>query len=373
MRVIDLFSGCGGISLGFKRAGFDILMGIDNNETALETFKENFPGAVTYNGDIAQLDPYEVMNSLNIQQGELECLVGGPPCQGFSKNVPAKNRFFDDERNLLVTHFLRFVEAMRPKMVLMENVAELAKAYQNGYTNIIIDELQRLGYHADWDKLLAADFGVPQMRRRAFFLASRVSEESLFPKPTHTGIFNNVDIFNYDISQHVNVWEAISDLPSLLNGEGQDVMEYPSEPLTPYQQLMRQESDGFLYNHKARKLSDIQYQRISSIAEGQGIKDLPEEIRPKSGYSGAYGRLWRDKPAPTITCWVFHPGSGRFSHPIDKRVITIREAARIQSFDDGFKFLGSYNEQSRQVGNAVPPLLAKIIALHFKEILISDN
>ncbi|MCY7912993.1 DNA cytosine methyltransferase [Bacillus haynesii] len=373
MRVIDLFSGCGGISLGFKRAGFNVIMGIDNNEPALETFRENFPEAVTFNGDISELDPFTIMETLNLRQGELECLVGGPPCQGFSKNVPAKNRFFDDERNLLVTHFLRFVEAFRPKMVLMENVAELAKAYQNRYTEIILDELESLGYHADWERLLAADFGVPQMRRRAFFLASRISDESLLPDPTHTGNLNDVDLFNYDISPHVNVWEAISDLPPLNHGEGQDIMEYPSEPLTYYQQLMRQNSDGFLYNHKARKLSDIQYQRISSIGEGQGIKDLPEEIRPKSGYSGAYGRLWRDKPAPTITCWVFHPGSGRFSHPIDKRVITIREAARIQSFDDSFKFLGSYNEQSRQVGNAVPPLLAKKIALKYREVLVSQT
>lgn len=373
MRVIDLFSGCGGISLGFKRAGFDIIMGIDNNTPALETFKENFPEAEIFNGDISQLDPFDVMERLNIRQGELECLVGGPPCQGFSKNVPARNRFFDDERNLLVTHFLRFVEAIRPKMVLMENVAELAKAYQNGYTEIIIGELQRLGYHAEWNKLLAADYGVPQMRRRAFFLASRISDDSLFPDPTHSSDVNNVDLFNYDVSPHVNVWEAISDLPSLNHGEGEDVMEYPSEPLTYYQHLMRQESNGYLYNHKARKLSDIQFQRISSISEGQGIKDLPDELRPKSGYSGAYGRLWRDKPAPTITCWVFHPGSGRFSHPIDERVITIREAARIQSFDDGFKFVGSYNEQSRQVGNAVPPLLVKKIALQFRGILITQT
>lgn len=367
-----MFSGCGGISLGFKRAGFDILMGIDNNEAALKTYKENFPEAIIYNGDIAQLDPFKLMNEFNIEQGELECLVGGPPCQGFSKNVPARNRFFNDERNLLVTHFLRFVDAFRPKMVLMENVAELAKAYQNGYTTIIIDELERLGYHAEWNKLLAADYGVPQMRRRAFFLASKISTEELFPNPTHSKNTEDRDLFN-DFSPYVTVWDAISDLPSLENGEGEDILEYPTEPRTLYQEMMRQEGNGMLYNHKARKLSDIQYNRVSSITEGQGYKDLPEELRPKSGYSGAYGRLWRDKPAPTITCWVFHPGSGRFSHPLDNRVITIREAARIQSFDDGFKFLGSYNEQSKQVGNAVPPLLAKKIAKRFKNILEIQN
>lgn len=373
MRVIDIFSGCGGISLGFKRAGFDVIMGIDNNKWALQTFKENFKDAIIYDGDISQLDPFKVMEELGLEQGDLECLVGGPPCQGFSKNVPASNRFFNDERNLLVTHFLRFVEAFRPKLVLMENVAELAKAYENRYTEIIVEELQRLGYNAEWNKLLAADYGVPQMRRRAFFLASRISDESLFPEPTHISNIENIDLFNSNTSPYNSVWDAISDLPSLKNGEGNDIDKYPSNPITHYQHLMRENSDGNLYNHKARKLSDIQFQRVSSIKEGQGIKDLPQEIRPKSGYSGAYGRLWRNKPAPTITCWVFHPGSGRFSHPVDERVITIREAARIQSFDDGFKFLGSYNEQARQVGNAVPPLLARRIAEKFKHALITST
>lgn len=258
---------------------------------------------------------------------------------------------------------------MRPKMILMENVAELAKAYQNRYTDNIIDELERMGYHAEWNKLLASDYGIPQMRRRAFFLASRIDDVCLFPEPTHVPNDDSPSLFNYSLPNYVTVWDAISDLPSLENGEGADIMDYPFESRTEYQTLMREHGDGKLYNNKARLLSDIQYERVRSLLEGQGIKDLPEDIRPKSGYSGAYGRLWRDKPAPTITCSVFHPGSGRFSHPSDNRVITIREAARIQSFDDGFIFTGSYNEQARQVGNAVPPLLANKIAKRYKEIL----
>ncbi|CAM5796199.1 DNA cytosine methyltransferase [Brevibacillus borstelensis] len=369
MRVIDMFCGCGGISWGFKRAGFTILAGIDNNEHALATYKLNFPEAKVFNGDISKLDPFEVMNDLNIKPGELECLVGGPPCQGFSKNVPAKNRFFEDERNLLVTHYLRFVEAFRPKMVLMENVAELAQAYQQGYTEIILGKLSELGYYAEYDRLLAAEYGVPQMRRRAFFLATMSGTSNLFPSPSHGEGNKKYDLFNLDIAPFVTVWDAISDLPSITHEGGAHVMPYPSEPLTYYQILMRPDNNQLLHNHIARKLTHVQYSRIASIKEGQGFNDLPEELKPKSGYSGAYGRLWRDKPAPTITCWVFHPGSGRFSHPLDTRVITIREAARIQSFDDSFVFTGSYNEQARQVGNAVPPLLAKKIALQFKAVL----
>lgn len=373
MKVIDLFCGCGGISWGFKKAGFSILAGIDNNKHALATFELNIPEAKIFNKDISKLEPSEIMSYLDIKQGELEFLVGGPPCQGFSKNVPAKNRFFDDKRNLLVQHFLRFIEGIRPKMVLMENVAELAQAYERGYTEIILEKLLDLGYYAEYRRLLAADFGVPQMRRRAFFLASK-EKINLFPNPTHSENNKHRDLFKQNgLLPYVTVWDAISDLSSITHTGGEYVMHYHTEPLTDYQRLMRADGTKLLYNHKARNLTNIQLKRITSIKEGQGFNDLPEELKTKGGYSGAYGRLWRDKPAPTITCWVFHPGSGRFSHPLDDRVITIREAARIQSFDDSFIFTGSYNEQSRQVGNAVPPLLIKKIALHLKSFLENNG
>ena len=166
---------------------------------------------------------------------------------------------------------------------------------------------------------------------------------------------------------HVSVWDAIGDLPSIEHDDPRLSYAYATKPFSEYQKKMRGQRD-IIANHKPRALAPTQYKRLASIGPGQGLKDLPEEIRPKSGYSGAYGRLTKEMVAPTITRWVFHPGSGRFGHPADTRMITIREAARLQGFPDDFEFVGTYTQQAGQVGNAVPPLLVERIA----EVLISE-
>lgn len=167
---------------------------------------------------------------------------------------------------------------------------------------------------------------------------------------------------------YTTVRDALSDLPSLAHGEGTSPMEYNKPPQTPYQILMRRNSE-ILFDHVARKLADTQYRRLAAIVAGQGARDLPDELKPKSHYSGAYGRLEWDSIAPTITRWVFHPGSGRFGHPSDVRVITIREAARLQSFSDDFIFTGTYIQKSHQVGNAVPPLVMQAFGDKMRELL----
>lgn len=358
--------------MGFALADFDIILGIDWEDHALETYKLNFPDAKVVCGDISVADPAALMAELGLEEGELDCLIGGPPCQGFSKNVPARNRFLEDDRNQLVREFLRFVSVFKPKTVLMENVAEMAAAYENAYSQEIEEKLSAWGYQVDWKRLLAADYGVPQMRRRAFFMANRIGQPIRFPQPTHRPLGTSSSI-HQGMPTYVTVWEAISDLLPLEHGKGQDPSPYKCEPKTVYQELIRSRTNGVVHDHVARKLQPVQYERVSSLKEGQGIKDLPDHLRPASGYSGAYGRLWRDELAPTITCWVFHPGSGRFSHPVDNRVITIREAARLQSFPDHFVFKGSYNQKAKQVGNAVPPFLARALAYQIRECLESPS
>jgi DNA (cytosine-5)-methyltransferase 1 len=172
----------------------------------------------------------------------------------------------------------------------------------------------------------------------------------------------------FALNEYVTVREAIGDLPSLAHGEGTNPMDYDKSPTLPYQTLMRAYSE-MLYDHVARKLADTQYRRLASIVAGQGARDLPAELKPKSHYSGAYGRLEWNAIAPTITRWVFHPGSGRFGHPADVRVITIREAARLQSFSDDFVFKGTYIQKSHQVGNAVPPLMMKALGEQAQKLL----
>lgn len=360
LTAVDLFCGGGGISCGLERAGFRVLAGVDNEPTYLQSYKVNFPNALSLGHDLSEVTAAQVMQEVGIQRGRLDLLAGGPPCQGFSKNVPRKNRYLEDPKNQMVAAFLRFAEASMPRFILMENVAEMKAGFDGAYTHLLLEALEskHLGYAVTHQVLHAPDFGVPQRRRRAFFLATRDGEQVSLPQPTHSKPGPVLDLFAP--GDYVSVWDAISDLPPLEHGEGVSPCDYRAEPQNDFQRWARLGSNT-VYNHVARKLQPTQYERLSCLEPGQGMRDLPERLRAKSGYSGAYGRLTKTMIAPTITRWVFHPGSGRFGHPVQARVITIREAARLQAFPDSFRFAGTYIQQSHQVGNAVPPLLAEQI------------
>lgn len=338
-------------------------MGLDNHRDSLDTFSANHSNALVVEEDITTAPLDHLSELLELSWGELDCLAGGPPCQSFSKNVPARWRFLEDDRNFLFRWFLDVVEMLGPKTVLIENVAELAGAHNGAVREQITSRLADLGYGVIWDRLLAADYGIPQMRRRVFFLASRVGDERLtFPTPTHGPAETSAEPGGPDLrSPYVTVRDAISDLPSLEAGEGVRSMPYGSEPSTEYQRMLRSDATE-VRDHEARELAPMQLARIRAMKPGQRMADLPKPLQTKQGYGGAYGRLEWDKPALTITTWVFHPGSGRFGHPVDDRTITMREAARLQGFNDSFRFSGSYNSKARQIGNAVPPPLARTLA-----------
>lgn len=354
-KVVDLFCGCGGISSGLRAAGFEVLAGIDIEPEYISTYAHNFGNERALTLDLAKTKPLNLAKQLGLQPGALELLVGGPPCQGFSKNVPRKNRYLDSPNNSLVKIFLDYAEYLKPGFVLMENVAEMKNGFAQSYSNEIINRLEKSGYSVSHAVLNAADFGVPQKRRRAFFLASRLHKPR-FPMPTHAAKPPSDGLLGYN--PYVTVWDAIGDLPSVPHDGGSSIMKYACGPTNNFQQQVRIGNEE-ISNHKPRTLTPIQLERLASLKPGEGLKQLPEHIRPKSGYSGAYGRLTEEMVAPTITRWVFHPGSGRWGHPRDIRVLTIREAARIQSFTDDFEFVGTYNRQAGQLGNAVPPLLAQ--------------
>lgn len=315
--VIDLFSGCGGISCGLERAGCKIVAGIDIEEAYLKTFRFNFPDANALLCDLSCIPASALMEKIGLTQGQLSVLTGGPPCQGFSKNVPRRNRYMEDPRNQLVHAFLRFAEAARPRFILMENVAEMKAGFEGAYTNLLVETLEakHLGYTVKYCVLNATDYGVPQRRRRAFFLASRDNENVRFPEPTHDGRTEATSLFAS--KEHISVWEAISDLPALEHGEGEDPCDYEAEPRNDFQQWARQGSRQ-VHNHIARRLQALQYERLASLQPGEGIKELANNLRPKSGYSGAYGRLTKTMIAPTITRWVFHPGSAALGIPFNR-------------------------------------------------------
>lgn len=357
-KAIDLFCGCGGISYGLEKAGFEILAGVDNDSIALKSYEVNLPQTCAILSDLESVNPASLLEKLHLAKGELDLLAGGPPCQGFSKNVPRRNRYVEDPNNRLVVAFLEMVRMLMPRFVLMENVAEMRNGFEQTYTHLICELLADCGYSVNSSVIFAPDFGVPQRRRRVFFLASRDTGCIDFPLPTHCENNDTPDLFASP--SYVSVWNAIGDLPPLEHGEGADISEYTQAPFHSFQEWARCGS-SHLHNHTARRLQPTQHTRLASLEPGQGIKDLPENLRPKSGYSGAYGRLTKEMIAPTITRWVFHPGSGRFGHPVTPRMITIREAARLQAFPDTFHFTGTYIQQSHQVGNAVPPLLIQRI------------
>ena len=360
-KAIDLFSGCGGISLGLQRAGFRVIAAADNNRKYSATYVKNFPSVHFLHDSLAEINPKDLMKTLGLKPGDLDLLAGGPPCQGFSKNVPRSQRRADSQNNKLIVTFLDYCDTFRPKAVMMENVAEMKSGFDEAYTNQIRDRLSKIGYKVHEGVFNAADYGVPQRRRRAFFVATRNDLSNFkFPATTH-GDGNG-------IPPHLTIRDAISDLPKLEDGEGEPLLSYEKAAETAFQKLMRKGSKK-LSNHKTRKLKPLQSKRLSCLKPGQGIKDLPSSIRPKGGYSGAYGRLTWEMTSPTITRWVFHPGSGRWGHPEQIRVLTTREAARIQSFPDHFVFHGTFTDMAGQIGNAVPPLLSEAVARAIKSAL----
>jgi DNA (cytosine-5)-methyltransferase 1 len=371
MRVIDIFCGCGGMSWGMKKLGYEVLLGIDLNEKYTRSYARNFGDSKTLNGDIREISGDEILSRLNLKRGELEFLVGGPPCQGFSKNIPRSARLIESDNNLLVREYLRFADEVYPQNLVIENVAEMKKGFDGQYTDEIFSELHARGYEVISHVFDASEYGVPQRRKRAFFIASRVGKKLSIPPITHAlsevvKHNKNLDMFSKPLIPKVSVLDAISDLPSLNHTDGTFPGTYPSEPNSDYQTLMRKNSNQII-NHTARKMSEIQFKRLSSLKPGQGLRDLPAELQTKGGYSGAYGRLTWDMICPTITRWVFHPGSGRWGHPEDIRTLTLRETARIQSFSDDFIFEGTYTDISGQLGNAVPPLLMQAVMSSFDD------
>jgi DNA (cytosine-5)-methyltransferase 1 len=340
MKIIDLFAGVGGLSQGFSKAGFRTALAIEYDPKIAETFRFNHPNIPVIVDDIQNVDIDAVYQKI----GQVTGIIGGPPCQGFSQKGQRKSVL--DERNFMFHSFIKFVDVFRPSFFVMENVPNITTTEKGFFRKEVIMAFEKLGYKVTFNVLNAADFGIPQLRRRAFF----VGYLNAFPMslPTTNG-------------KRTSVKEAIYDLPFIASGEGENFYEYQSAPQSNYQALLRDNSSG-IYNHFATSHSPLALERLAMIPKGAGREVLPKEHRTKSIYSGTWTRLREDEPAVTITTRFDTPSSGMFTHPILNRCLTVREAARIQSFDDTFIFTGNKTSQMKQVGNAVPPLLAYEVA-----------
>lgn len=347
-NVLDLFCGAGGLSYGFERAGFNVLLGIDNDAKALETFERNHNGAKSICGDITEITYKDHITPL-LNGKKIDVIIGGPPCQGFSLSGP---RNFNDPRNKLYLSYIRLVREIQPKAFVIENVPGLVALFNGEVKDNIIKTFTKMGYEVKYRILCAADYGVPQNRKRVVFVG--IKGENVFEYPAIQ-------------TEQVTCEMALSDLPPLIDVLGGDVQSYASAPQNAYQKLMREKSDE-VRNHVAASHSEKVQHIISLVPDGGNYKDLPAEFRGSRNFHVAWTRFHSQKPAPTIDT-----GHRHHFHYKYNRVPTVRECARLQSFPDDFIFLGNKTQQFRQVGNAVPPIMAQRIADQLIQLLESEG
>lgn len=343
MQGIDLFSGAGGMSLGAELCGINVKYAVEIDTNAAETFIHNHTDTIMYNIDIKKVST-DMFSSLSANQPTV--IFGGPPCQGFSTSNQ-KNRNSQNEKNWLFEEYFRIVKDILPEWVIFENVKGLVETEKGFFLNQILNQLQSLGYTTNKLILNAADYGVPQNRNRLFIIASRNGIKVKYPTAIGT--------------PPITVWEAISDLPHVLNGNNISQLEYSSEAKSEYASNMRNKS-SFCFNNLVTRNSNSIIERYKHIPQGGNWENIPKELMDNYKnvnrcHTGIYKRLRYDEPSVVIGNYR----KNMLIHPIQDRGLSVREAARLQSFPDSFVFKGSIGFQQQQVGNAVPPLLAKAI------------
>jgi DNA (cytosine-5)-methyltransferase 1 len=336
-NVLDLFCGCGGLSYGFTQSGYNVFLGVDNDEMALTTFKQNHK-----NSDALYLD---LFNSANIDVIEdyiksrgisLDVLIGGPPCQGFSIAGP-RNK--NDKRNKLYKAMVRIAEDLQPKAVILENVPGLISVNGGIGAKRIVKDFNEIGYTMIPKILYAPDFAIPQIRKRVVFVGLHSGEKFTFPSPI------------LDSAHYITCEEAIGDLPALEGIYGDETQKYMTEPFTEYQRTMRKGSK-VIHNHIGTLHDEKTLRFLAMIPEGKNYRVLPKEYEGIYKYHEALTRYHSKKPSLTI-----NTGHRSHFHYKWNRIPTVRESARLQSFPDTFIFFGNKSQQYKQVGNAVPPLL----------------
>ncbi len=355
--VVDLFCGAGGLSHGFMQAGYDVIFGTDIDPIFGQTFLNSHSGAKFIAKSIADIFASDILAFCGLNAGDLDVLVGGPPCQGYS--VYNHSRGENDPRAGLFKEYIRIVKGLQPKWLVMENVTGLTSISGGQLIKEIEKSIREAGYdNVSYKILKAEEYGVPQERRRVVFIANRIGIPIKFPNPSHGKSKTNF----------VSIWDAIGDLPPIFEQwEFKDGANYLSEPSNKFQRMIRGNLKQ-VTNHFGPRLGKINQERLKYVPEGGSWRDIPFDLLPngmksakRSDHTKRYGRPKKDGLSCTIlTKCDIHWGA--YIHPVQNRPFSVREAARLQSFPDRFEFFGSMTEQFVQVGNAVPPLLAKAIA-----------
>jgi len=376
VKFIDLFAGAGGLSCGLGMAGFSPILANELVEAHANTYQKNHQDTQVVIGDVRQVCEANLKRMLGLKKGELDLLAGGPPCQGFSVNAPIRD--LDDERNHLFKDYLRVASELLPKAILIENVPGIVSLGKGTVVKQIYKELEALGYSVDHRILYAGHYGVPQTRFRTIIIAIKGKVKVTFPEPEYNSkavanfagarelCLSVPPLFAQELLPQTTVHDALSDLTEIESGSNNEPMKYVKKAEGSYQKVLRKGSK-LVYNHSCNGLGKVNLERLKYIPQGGNWTDIPHDMLPKgmqrarrSDHTKRYGRLHPDGLCSTILTKC-DPHWGAFIHPEQDRVLSVREAARIQSFPDTYHFYGSMQQQYEQVGNAVPPFLARKI------------
>ncbi len=363
-KVVDLFAGAGGVSLGFEKAGFTIVFAFEKDPYSAETYKKNREKMNTevVVKDISEIDFKNTLKKIGLNRGEIDILISGPPCQGFSfSNM--RTRSLKNPKNHLFKEFIRAVKEIYPKWILFENVSGIVNFEKGKVIEILNAELSKSGYLYTWDIINAADYGVPQIRRRFFLIGNRIGTKFSFPKPT----------YGEKRKPYITVHDAISDLPLLKNGNDIDSLfyRYNGSKLSGYKREMHINwNKSYCLNNQITKNSDLVVKRYKFIPPGGNWKDIPSYLmkdykNKHNCHGGIYRRLKWDEPAIVVSNYR----KNMLIHPDQDRGLSVREAARLQSFPDWYIFYSGLTSQQQQVADAVPPLLAKTLADRIKKCM----
>lgn len=362
IKIVDLFAGVGGLSYGFANdEHFEIVCANEILPNMAKAYQLNHPTVKVYNKDIKEFGLVDLNNDFGTKKGDIDLVVGGPPCQAYST---VGKRLIDDPRGQLFQEYYRLLKELEPKAFIFENVKGLLSMQKGELFKTIVTLFESLGYAIYYKTLNSADYGVPQIRERVIIVGTKINKPFYFPKPTHG---NDQDLLSNELLPYLTVKDAISDLPFIHCN--QESFEYSQDPQNDFQRQMRKNSPIQLQDHNAPNNNANLIRLMELLPDGGTPLDLPEELRPKSGFANTYCRLWWNRPSTTITRNLSTPSSSRCIHPKAPRPLTTREGARLQSFPDDYVFYGSRGDRNLQIGNAVPPFLSvalkESIKIHF--------
>lgn len=351
IKVVDLFCGVGGLSYGFaKDEKFQIIAANEILPNMAKAYELNHPSVKVYCKDIKDFGISDLIKDFNLKAGEVDLVVGGPPCQAYST---VGRRLIDDPRGRLFQEYYRVLKEINPKIFVFENVKGLLSMQKGELFNTIISLFKSLNYSISFKVLNSADYGVPQIRERVFIVGTRLNNAFSYPNSTHASKEKNIKEI---LEPYLNISDAIGDLPFIKSGEESFV--YQTSPQNPFQEMMRKDAPRKLMDHNAPKNNEKLVKIMEQLPDGGTPLDLPENLRPKSGFANTYCRLWWNRPSTTITRNFSTPSSSRCIHPKAPRPLTTREGARIQCFPDDYIFYGSRSDKNLQIGNAVPTLVS---------------